>query len=88
MIKVSVVGYKHTPIQPAENFFGNIFKGRRLFHHFVVDSGEARNKMRNRSARIDQRREFIEDFIAAKFDGADFDDSIALRIKAGGFEIK
>jgi hypothetical protein len=62
---------------------------RRLADHVVGDSGEPLDKGRDFAARVDEpleRLKFGTGLIEA--DGADLDDSILLRVEAGGFEIK
>ena len=42
----------------------------------------------DRSARVDQARERVEDFGASELDRANFQDAVALAFEAGRFEVK
>ena len=61
---------------------------QRRFEIVLRNAGETRNFVGERALRIDERRPFAKNFVAAKFYRADFDDGIAIGLQAGRFEIK
>ena len=60
---------------------------RRILRHLARDACQLNDLGGNRAAWVDQARKLVEDFVAAKFDRADFEDAIALRIEARGFQV-
>ena len=90
IVEARVVRDKDCAFEPIEHKLRDFCERRCRTHHVVGDAGEPLNLGRNRHARVDQRRPFVDaHIVAVKIDAhdADFGHTLARRARSGRFDI-
>ena len=87
VIEIDVMGDKDLIVQDAVDLFGQVFKNRSLFYHFIRDAGHRLDIGRNWLAGIDQCLKFFYDLASIENMNRNFRDAVGGGITSGCFDI-
>src|SRR5215212_8773489 len=78
---------QHRVAHEVEPLRRDVGKDGRSLHHLVRDTGQRRDKARNRDLRIDEREKLIDYASIANAVSAELDETIGRRLRAGRFDV-
>ena len=87
-IEICVVGHHYTALAEFHKLRQNLLDGWRIDHHGIINGSKLLDTEGNWNFRVDKGRKSICNFPLLYLHCSDLDDSVALRTKARGLQVK